>query len=235
MTAAQARPLLKHLSRRPLSTAAHNNVDVIQQQRLTNIPPSAYTIPSSVRHDPHALKSSSSDPAAVIRSIGTSRRVFLLHSSLKPDEIDGLAYRIRTLSSNDGINSIVVANPLEDAEADGDMSENSTCLPYFMEEGGLRESLSSNNKKELVGVDTKSFVRSMLDDVYGERLGVPYVCAGYDARHVYNSRMCEQRSVLETALMKPVMDLCEAMRGDYDTSEYASYSKVPVISLTHGL
>ena len=157
-----------------------------------------------------------------------------MNSSFTPDELSGLAYRISALSSNDAINSVVVANPLEDADRDSNMSENDTALPYFMEDGGLRE--SKLDTKDVWGKEqSKPFVKSLLDQAYGEKLGMPYVSSGYDARQLYSSGMCSQKSQLEVELLKPIMDLTDAMRGDFDQTEHQSYSKVPIISMCHGL
>jgi hypothetical protein len=84
------------------------------------------------RHDDEPA--SAVDPGAVVRSIGTCRKVFLLNSALTPPEIDGLAYRVGVMSANGGINSILIGNPIEDSDRDGDMTENATVLPGFMEE-----------------------------------------------------------------------------------------------------
>lgn len=246
-SAQQIRPLLKQISprlSRPSLSQLSNDIERIVAQA----PKAAFSIPDSVRHAPEVLShdgtSDNRRPGAAIRSIGTSRRVFLLNSNLSPDEIEGLAYRIRALSTNDGINSVVVANPLEDAARDGNLSENETMLPYFMEEGeGLRESalpkknlfLSSHHRS------CKEFVGSMLEEeAYGPHLGMPYVSGGYDARRVYLDGLCDEKSELERRLMKPIMDLSEAMRGanydsNTDTSNISSKSKVPIIGVTHGL
>ena len=129
-----------------------------------------------------------------------------------------------------------MANPLEDAEHDGNMAENETVLPYFMEEGGLRETTSDG--LWLWGKGRKSFVRGMLEEgVYENGLGSPHVSSLYDARSIYTSGMCSPNSSseLEEKVLQPVMDLAETIRGDYTPTEYKSYSKVPVICLPHGL
>ena len=204
----------------------------------TEAPLSAYAIPDSVRYDARALvpDNHSARPGAVVRSVGTSRRVFVLNSSFAPDEISGLSYRIKALSSNDGINSVVVANPMEDADVDGDMSENQTVLSSFMEEGMMRES-KYDEKDPLYGRgETKEYIKNIADERYGERFGMPYVSAGYDARRAYEQFTCDASSKLklDAQLLTPVMELAEAMRGDFETNERQSESKVPVITLPNG-
>ena len=128
-----------------------------------------------------------------------------------------------------------MANPLEDAEHDGNMDENETVLPCFMEEGGaLRE--SRLEKRELWGKGRKSFVRGLLDENgYSEGMGSPYVSCLYDARSVYQSGMCQTASELEEKVLTPVMELAQVLRGDTISTEDQSLSKVPVICLPHGL
>eukprot|EP00804_Cyclotella_cryptica_P031225 CCRYP_020313-RA/>CCRYP_020313-RA protein AED:0.13 eAED:0.13 QI:0/-1/0/1/-1/1/1/0/593 len=212
------------------------------EQVATSAPKAAFAIPESVRHNPFVLRPTDHDdddetPGAVIRSIGTSRRVFLLQPTLTTPELQGLSYRIRTLSSNNAINSIVLANPLEDAEYGGNMSENETVLPMFMEEGGLSESLLG--ERGMVQADPwggrKPFVRHVLEESMEGGLGVPYVSCGYDARAVYESGWYGERDVLDRCLLTPLMELTEAVRGDFDKSENQTLSRVPVITVPHGL
>jgi enoyl-CoA hydratase/carnithine racemase len=46
---------------------------------------------------------------AFIRQVGCTRRVFLFRPHLTAAEMEGLAYRIRTLTKNDSINSVLIA------------------------------------------------------------------------------------------------------------------------------
>ncbi|EED89668.1 predicted protein [Thalassiosira pseudonana CCMP1335] len=216
-----------------LSPATLSKIGNDMEQALTGAPSSAFSIPESVRRDPFAL-SKDSDPGAVIRSIGTSRRVFLLHSALSPVEIDGLAYRLRALSSNDAINSVVVANPLEDADCDGDMSENETCLPSFMEEGEIVTSIRTEMGGPW-GKNRDNFEKSILDEEYGEGLGMPYVSSGYDAKKIYEMGLHKDPAALERELMQPLVNLSEAVRGSFAETSDNTRSKVPVISVTNGL
>ena len=196
---------------------------------MTQSPKESFSVAESVRYNPDVLDVEGiKNPSAAIRSIGTSRRVFLLNHSLNPDEIKGLSYRIKALSSNDGINSIVLANPLEDHEYDGNMSENRSCLPSFMEEGGLRESLLEPNNT----FGHRKYVGLLEEQA---ELGVPYVSSGYDARAVYERGMHKDPAELERNVMNPMMELTHAMRGDFDTTDRQSESRVPVISVPNGL
>lgn len=238
MTTSNAyRKALSRLSPR-LSKSSLTRLSNELEQLMTSAPNAAFTIPESVRHNPFVLSNaedaSATSPGAVVRSIGTSRRIFLLNTALTLPEIQGLAYRIRTLSSNDAINSIVLANPLEDAEYDGDMSENETVLPMFMEEGGLSESTLGEKNATWRDGGRKPFLRHVLDETT-EGLGVPYVSCGYDAQSVFESGWHKEKEELDRLLMTPLMELTEAVRGDFDKSEKQTLSRVPVITVPHGL
>lgn len=232
-----------------LSPAALTKIDTTIEQSITGAPTSAFSIPQSVRGDAFVLKNpdgSSSNPyadldneipkaenpGAVVRTMGTSRRVFLINPSLTPTEIDGLAYRIRTMASNGGINSIVVANPIEDAECDGDMSENNTCLPGFLEEDDPGKDIKLSTGP--YGKRT-NYIKSILNEQFGDGLGMAYVSSGYDARSIYDERMHEDPHKLEHNLMNPLISLSQAVRGSYDETLSSSPSKVPLVSLPHGL
>ncbi|KAL7532511.1 hypothetical protein ACHAWF_004167 [Thalassiosira exigua] len=219
-------------------------------QIITGAPDAAFAVPESVRADAHPLRrkdgSSSNpyadrddpkqprNPGAVVRKIGTSRRVLVLDPSLTPEEIDGLAYRVRTLASSDNINSVVVANPMEGAECHGDMSENSTCLPSFLGEGETN-SASLNRTGGPYGRKPMNEVKAIMHERFGEGLSVPYVSRGYDARKIYEDGMHRDPLRLERELMMPLMSLSEAVKGSYDESLMSSFSKVPSIALPHGL
>jgi enoyl-CoA hydratase/carnithine racemase len=230
-----------------LSPSALAQLGNSMEQALTGAPSSVYSIPESVRFDPFVLTNKSgtsshpfeeetgtnvrSNPGAVIRSIGNSRRVFLLNSSLSPVELDGLSYRIRALASNDAINSIVVANPLEDAASNCDMSENTTCLSSFMEEG---ES-PSRSVGAPWGKHLSDSMKTLLHENYGEGLAMPIVSSGYDARSIYDAGMHKHLDQLERELMVPLISLSKAVRGSYDETINSSPSKVPLITIPHGL
>ena len=49
-----------------------------------------------------------------LRPMGNSRRVFLLDPHLEAEEFEGLAHRIRALSKNEGINSVLIATDDKD-------------------------------------------------------------------------------------------------------------------------
>lgn len=232
------------LSPSALSKAAND-----LEQTLTGAPTSAFSIPQSVRRDAFVLNNADgknsnpyaqgdepvvNNPGAVVRPIGTSRRVFLINPSLTPTEIDGLSYRIRTMASNDGINSVVLGNPLEDADSNGDMTENTTCVSSFMEEGEVSTSLK-NEMGGPFGNRQPNVIKSILHERFGDGLGMPYVSSGYDAKKMHEMGMHKDADRLERELMAPLMSLSRSVRGSYDVTINSSASKVPLISLPHGL
>lgn len=222
-------------------------------------PKSAFSIPYSVRYDPFALNkpdglsshpfprddgssngsSVSVNPSAVIRPMGTSRRVFLLNPSCSPTELDGLSYHLRSMASNSAINSIVIANPIEDSECNGDMSDNTTVLPSFMEDEDPTKNYYNDGTSSSSGGgpygQRQNFIKSFLHEHYGDGLGMPYVSSGYDARLIYEMGMHNDPSRLDHELLSPLISLSKSVRGSYDESLHHSASKVPVITLPHGL
>ncbi len=179
------------------------------------------------------------NPSAVIRAMGTSRRVFLLNPTLNLTELDGLSYHLRSMASNSAINSIVIANPMEDTECNGDMSENATVLPSFMEDEDPTKNYFNprTSPSSSVGPYGKrqNFIKSILHERFGDGLGMPYVSSGYDAHQIYKLGMHADASRLDTELLVPLISLSKSVRGSYDESINHSRSKVPVITLPHGL
>mmetsp|Transcript_33980 Transcript_33980/g.71467 ORF Transcript_33980/g.71467 Transcript_33980/m.71467 type:complete len:428 (-) Transcript_33980:7-1290(-) len=235
-----------------LSPSSLSKIGNDLEQILTNAPSSAFSIPESVRADafivPNADGTNSNpyaqggeplqplNPGAVVRPIGTSRRVFLLNPSLTPTEIDGLAYRIRTLASGTGIAAVVVANPLEDQECNGDMTENTTCLTSFVEDGGVDTRIKHyRTAGGPYGNKQSNVIKSLLHENFGDGLGVPHVSSGYDAGQIYDMGMQDDAARLERELLAPLTSLSKAVRGSYDVTIDSSASKVPLLSLPHGL
>lgn len=85
-------------------------------------PKSVLSIPSVVRHGSVALSDltdkNGRQPGAAIRQVGCTRRIFLLdpNGQLSSEEMEGLAYRIKMLSKNTSLNSIMCTSNLEKTE-----------------------------------------------------------------------------------------------------------------------
>jgi enoyl-CoA hydratase/carnithine racemase len=146
------------------------------------------------------------------------------------------------------------------------MSNNVTVLPTFMEEdepgkhldAQLNKALNYNNKGgsqspfDSAGRKT-DFIKSILNETFGNGHASPYVSCGYDARYVYESGllggggggsggMTDTKQRIDTELLSPMMKLSNSVRGS--TTHHHNLdgvggggrkSKVPIISFPHGL
>ena len=54
------------------------------------------------------------DAPAIIRQVGSTRRIFLMNPYFNEQELEGLAYRIRTLTKNEGLASVFIATDQTD-------------------------------------------------------------------------------------------------------------------------
>lgn len=222
----------RHLSTRAARLTSPPSLAQLASEidRVSDVAPaSAASIPASVRHDAVILndEKDGGNPGAAIRSIGTSRRVFLLNDTLSPTEIDGLAFRLKRLASSDALNSVVVANPLEASENNGDMSLNRTCLPSFMDHDEIDDQSPFGNM-------FNPAIKNILQENWGDGLGVPSFHRGYDARKIYEDGLHKNPQRLELELMDPLIELTRATRGSYDEPT-SSPSKVPLIAFPNGL
>jgi enoyl-CoA hydratase/carnithine racemase len=82
--------------------------------------------PLSVTRVPVGASATFESAGAMIRNMGTSRRVFLLSPHLAAEEIEGLAFRLKSMSKSESINSILIATD------DKDDAENN-CLPRYLD------------------------------------------------------------------------------------------------------
>mmetsp|Transcript_777 Transcript_777/g.930 ORF Transcript_777/g.930 Transcript_777/m.930 type:complete len:506 (+) Transcript_777:89-1606(+) len=65
--------------------------------------------PSSVHKVSTGYKAGAGNGGVSIREVGCTRRVFILEPHQTIEEIEGMAYRIRVLSKNKGINSVLIS------------------------------------------------------------------------------------------------------------------------------
>eukprot|EP00980_Cylindrotheca_fusiformis_P028767 scaffold22642_cov134-Cylindrotheca_fusiformis.AAC.22 len=82
-------------------------------------------LPMSVNRIPTRAENDIGSAGVAIRPMGNSRRVFLLDPHLKAGEMEGLAHRIRALSKNEGINSVLIATDDKD-------DQELNCLPRYV-------------------------------------------------------------------------------------------------------
>jgi enoyl-CoA hydratase/carnithine racemase len=168
----------------PASVAIARNAAQVQDIPLDSTPPKP---PKSVYSIPVKAADSIQDAGAVIRQVGTSRRVFLLKPYLTPTEIEGLAYRIRTLTRNEGLSSVLIATNDEDDLQRG-------ALPASARDFDLDHD-----------VDVVDYKFPNLEQVW-------FVSGGYDPLEVYKTRMYKDPDAVNQ-LLSSVQQLAMATRG----------------------
>jgi len=179
-------------------------------------PRSVLTIPSNVGHfldNSKDLESRKRDrsPGAIIQQFGTTRHIFVPNHHLERKEMDGLAYRIKTLSKNASLNSILLSNCTEQP---GD--------------GLLPASAMEIEQTQRISMEDK------VPSGFGK---ICYAFGGYDARKMYNKSADEKRKVLE-AMFQLTASINGGAASNNSNSEESStknVSKIPFISVPHGL
>jgi enoyl-CoA hydratase/carnithine racemase len=151
-------------------------------------------------------------PAAAIQQVGATRRVFVLDNHMTGEEMDGLAHRIKVLSKNSSLTSILLSSNLEvDSDDDVDHLLPSSVVGVGKDSNPLEAGMSTSKDE-------------------GE---VWDIAAGYDARALRDASADEKRQVIN-AMMK----LTLAVRGGKANAQNAKneyISKIPFISVPHGL
>lgn len=126
--------------------------------------------------------------SAVIRDIGCSRRVFLLDPALDSEELEGLAHRIKILTKNSGINSVLIANDDSDDRA-------SNCMPAHISDKENDDFLA-----EMMGI--RDFHQK-----------TKHVSQGYDPLKVFTTGMYRDKPALHE-LLEGLTKLARACRGE---------------------
>eukprot|EP00534_Pseudo-nitzschia_fraudulenta_P006627 CAMPEP_0201175034 /NCGR_PEP_ID=MMETSP0851-20130426/100431_1 /ASSEMBLY_ACC=CAM_ASM_000631 /TAXON_ID=183588 /ORGANISM="Pseudo-nitzschia fraudulenta, Strain WWA7" /LENGTH=544 /DNA_ID=CAMNT_0047458103 /DNA_START=262 /DNA_END=1896 /DNA_ORIENTATION=- len=141
-----------------------------------------------------------------MRAMGNSRRIFLLDPHLEAEDFEGLAHRIRALSKNDGVNSLLIATDDKVDYGSGTSASNeNNCLPRFV-----------TQRKEI------NFSGICLD-VDPAPNHTWYVSGGYDPLKI-NSNDNGQINYLLESLRK----LAVAVQG------LGTKTKIPLITMPHG-
>lgn len=167
----------KRLMGRTLSTMAALRRKAVA---ISGAPPSISAVADSV-DEAVARKSS-----VLISQVGCTRRVFLINPYLGSQAVEGLAYRIRALTKNDSINSVLIAS-------DGSES----LLPSSLEE-----------------LDYKYLHNESADPEFGPEPGKEFVFArGYDPIQLYTSGDYQDADKVHH-LLSSWGDLSLACRGD---------------------
>lgn len=130
---------------------------------------------------------------AAIRQVGSTRRVFLLDPHLTPTEIEGLAHRIRVLTKNGAINSVLIATSEDD---------DSDAIPTSARD-----------------VERETFYE--VDLGYSEAHSgqhVWHVAGGYCPRTLYQQGLYQDEAQIQ-ALLEGVQQLALATRGNEQTTK----------------
>lgn len=197
-----------------LSPVANAAAAAAAEAFATKSPSSVLSIPSSVRYGPLSISDLQDEngrsPAAAIRQIGSTRRIFVLDPHMTGEEMDGLAHRIKVLSKNSSLNSLLLTNNTE---------KNSDDEVDFLLPSSALESLKPSNPFE---------------DEMSEWKGQEWnVSNGYDARALADQSADEKRQVIN-AMMKLTLAIKGGKAGDQNSAN-AYASKIPFISVAHGL
>ena len=167
-------------------------------QILCHAPPSIAAIPSDAGDEV-------GNAGAFIRPVGCTRRVFLMNPYLTPAEMEGLAYRIRVLSANEALSSVLIATDNDDPKATG-------ALPSSVLEV---DALRSENINDAY----------LFDPQPGK---IWHTAGGYDPVAWYKSGQYKDGAAV-SSLLDSVQDLAMATRG------HSKKSRVPVITIPHGM
>lgn len=187
-----------HVSSPSASVRAKARANRKKAQIIGHAPPSIASIPDDAGD-------SMGRAGAFIRPVGCTRRVFLMKPYLTPDEIEGLAYRIRVLGQNDSINSVLIATDDDDPVATGALPSS------ILELDALREE----------NIDDKW--------IFPPKPGQTWQTArGYDPVAWFKSGKYKD-SASVASLLDSVRALALATRGD------PKKSRIPVITIPHGL
>ncbi len=180
-------------------------------------PNSVLSIPSSVRYGPISVKELKDEngrpPSAVIRQVGATRRIFILGPSMTGQELDGLAHRIQILSKNSSLNSILLSNNLEKNDDDD--------VNHIFPSSAIDIERQHNPFVDLASPEDR------------DNGNVWHVSEGYDAKSLSNESADTKRQTIN-ALMKLALSI-KGDKSDYKNVASQYISKIPFISITHGL
>mmetsp|Transcript_32400 Transcript_32400/g.48848 ORF Transcript_32400/g.48848 Transcript_32400/m.48848 type:complete len:502 (+) Transcript_32400:71-1576(+) len=127
----------------------------IHQSRLSShaVSTKKTSHPSSIHAISTGVSSDASGAGVHISKIGCLRRVFILNSHLSLDEMKGMAYRIRLLSKNPSLNSILISPSI----GDGNIG---TLPSSVFDVDELEEYLDKDNIPHLGGYNPLSLYKS---------------------------------------------------------------------------
>ncbi len=194
-----------------LSASAKAAAFATAEARAVSAPKSVLSIPTVVRHGAIADfgNADGRKPGAVIRQVGATRRIFALNPHLTSDEMDGLAFRIKMLTRNTSVNSVLLGNNHKTAASTRELTDEELVMPT----------------SDLINDQEETILDDMNFDM-GEKV---HLAGGYDARSLLDSNQNEKRRTLD-ALTK----LSKAVKGNHNQRD-ENASNIPFITVSHGL
>jgi hypothetical protein len=160
---------------------------------------------SSATKEPHA---------AMIRGLGCARRLFLLEPHLTTTQLEGLAYRLRALTRNEGLNAILIGS--ESPRSDDRFEEGFAGLP-------IPDVIMDREDRERYSAwEFEPEWASALPPQPGQ---ARWVAGGYDPLELYRRGEHTSEAAVN-ALFDGLQDLARALRG--------KESKIPTLLVPHG-
>ena len=197
--------IAKHTAKEAAAEAAR----MVEMAQSAEVPLTVRRVPTRAS-DYTSISGDASLANASMRSMGNSRRVFLLDPYLEAEDLEGLAHRIRALSKSEGINSLLIATDDQvdygnnGSDTKGKFADNN-CLPRY---------LTQRKEVNLSGVGFD--VDPAPDHTW-------YVSGGYDPVKV-NTDDSNHIDYLLGSLRKVAV----AVQG------FGAETKIPIISMPHG-
>ena len=152
-------------------------------------------------------------PKAFIRNLGCARRVFLLDPHLSSTELEGLAYRLKAMSRNEGLSAILIGS---DSPRYSDESE------YLYSDGlPLPDFILDREDRERYALWEHA------EDPMPPQAGKTWlVSSGYDPLELYKRGEHTQAASVDY-LFDSLQGMVESIRG-------VQGAKIPFISVPHG-
>lgn len=179
-------------------------------------PPSIRSIPDeSFLLEPKKKKrNNKKPPAAFVRDLGCARRVFLLDPHLSATELEGLSYRLKALTRNEGLSAILFA----------------TDSPKYSEDTNYEDSMGMPLPDSVLDRDDRYHYSAF--EYEGDEMLPPHsgktwwVSAGYDPLELYKRGEHTQKAAVDY-MFDSLQDLAHAVRG-------VPGALVPTITVPHG-